>query len=470
MPWFLVCALLAAAETTVVVTDIPESDPFHTVVKAALKTAGASRPVRFKDPADALEALRQLRPDSVLVVIRPETLDLNFAYDFLDMAGRVDEDPFVDFVYGFITGRSPEAALAFLKETDAVRRKPGLVPRAAMDCLGPNNLDEDRVWRWKFARMLPKLKGFELASMNHGKRGYPQSRLGDLEGFGYVHFGGHGVPDRIVQGLTADQVSRVNLRHAVVFNGACWTGVTCRSFDWRTGRIRAVETKNPFCLAVLDRGVAAYLAAVHPDHGIPVYQEMERLFSTGETLGEVMKYTYDQVVMASGGKRPAFPRWKDGEAPPALGRGTMELHGTAARVLFGDPRFKPLKKVAKSPYFVKMKRSGRNYLVKAQMLNPDLKYTHMDTFSGDMARNRMQFNDRFYFQADLPGKAKVKSVKVVTAVARKKAVKHRLVSYAVEAWRGRRILHVQVDFPSRGYQVSDIRNPSAKVEVLVEVE
>jgi len=468
----ILAAMLAGSEPATVLTDIPEKDPFHVVVVKALAAAGTREAVRFERPGDVVGALKKIRPRHVIVVVRPETLDVNLAYDLLDAFSRVDDDPFVDLGYGVITGRTPEAALAFLEETQAVRRKPGLTPRSVMDNLGPNMVDNDRLILWGRANCLPPLKGgFKLDSMNHGRRGYPDDRLDALEGWGFIHLGGHGVPDRIEQGLTAGQIAKVTLRHAVIFNGACWTGVTRRSFDWRTGRIRAVETEDSFCLNALERGAAAYLAALHPDHGIPVYQEMERMFWTGESLGEVMKHTYDQVVVASGGKRPALPRWRDGERPPVLGRGKVELYGTAARVLFGDPRLRPTRSVVKPPYGIKVKPVQGGFRIAARMRNADLRFTHMDTFAGDLAANPMQFNDRFYLQAPVPAEfpagTRIESVEVVSAKAKRKDVKHRLVGFALEEWDGRRILHVQVDFPTRGYQVSDIRNPSAHLELLV---
>jgi len=463
----ILAVLLAGSEPATVLTDVPKTDPFHAVVVKTLAAAGTREVVRFERPADALPALRKIRPRHVIVVVRPETLDVNLAYDLLDTFSRVDDDPFVDLGYGIITGRTPEAALAFLQETQAVRKRPGLTPRSVMDNLGPNMADNDRLILWGRANCLPPLQGgFKLDSMNHGRRGYPDDRLDALRGWGFIHLGGHGVPDRIEQGLTARQIAKANLRHAVVFNGACWTGVTRRSFDWRTGRIRAVETEDSFCLEVLERGAAAYLAALHPDHGIPVYQEMERMFWTGESLGEVMKHTYDQVVLASGGKRPELPRWRDGESPPLLGRGKVELYGTAARVFFGDPRLRPTRSVAKPPYGIKVTPVRGGFRIAARMRNPDLRFTHMDTFAGDLAKNPMQFNDRFYLQVKLPAGSKIVSVEVVSAKAKRKDVKHRLVAFAVEERDGRSILHVQVDFPTRGYQVSDIRNPSAGLELL----
>src|SRR5688572_159611 len=110
----------------VVLTNVAPDGPFAPVVERALASADGKEPVRFVRPADALERLRELAPGSVLVVVPPDTLDVNLAYELYEVASRIDEDPFLDFGFGVITGRTPEAALAFLVATEAVRADPGL--------------------------------------------------------------------------------------------------------------------------------------------------------------------------------------------------------------------------------------------------------------------------------------------------------------------------------------------------------
>jgi len=44
-------------------------------------------------------------PRFVVFVLPPEKIDVDLAHQILEMATRVDDDPFVDFEYGFVTGR-----------------------------------------------------------------------------------------------------------------------------------------------------------------------------------------------------------------------------------------------------------------------------------------------------------------------------------------------------------------------------
>jgi hypothetical protein len=152
--------------------------------------------------------------------------------------------------------------------------------------------------------MIPVLaERFALWTISHGTRGFARERLDSMDGAGLLHFGGHGYPDRIVDCLNGPFVRRLQTAPCVVFNGACYTGVTDRWFDLASGTVaeRHVRPAECFCLGVLSGRAVGYLAALHPDHGVPVYQEMERLATTGGSLGDLLKHTHDGVVLGSGG-------------------------------------------------------------------------------------------------------------------------------------------------------------------------
>src|SRR5205085_6809887 len=103
------------------------------------------------------------------------------------------------------------------------------------------------------------------------------------------------------------------------FNGACYTGVTHRWFEPTASGLqsRTVAASDCFCLKMLQTPAVAYLAALHPDHGMPVYQEMEYFAYRGATLGDVIKHTHDGVILSAGGKLPALAPLKDGGTIPS---------------------------------------------------------------------------------------------------------------------------------------------------------
>jgi hypothetical protein len=417
------------------------------------------------DPAAVLPDLRTLRPQYAILVLAPQSLDVNLAWRWLSAASQLDDDPFVDVCYGVITGATPDDAIAFWQRIVDVEKDPSTLAPRLLDCLGPNQLDNDRVIVHPQLFWGSWLRGsLDARGMNNGLQGFADADLGKLSGYGILHFGGHGFPDRIDQGLTAQQLAGAQLSPAVVFSGACSTGVTSSAFEMTGGRWaeRTYAADQSFCLTMLRQPVVAYLAATHPDHGVPVYQEMERWLTTGCTLGEVIKGTYDAVVVANGGHALDLPVLKDGQPLPAWSPKQIMLYGTAARLLFGDPRLRPCGPVYGAPLGVSGLDDGGH--VKVTVEHPEVPWSLMDTFECDMAAQPNSFNDRLCVRIPLGGPADVRSVSA-SAAADGKSVPSKVVGFAVEDWGGQRYLHVQVDLPSTGYQQGPMRTKSATVEL-----
>ncbi len=334
--------------------------------------------------------LRKIQPRYALVFIKPDELDVNFAWRWLETTSRLDDDPFVDVRTGFITGASPEAAAALTARTaDAVGGRLGL-PGALVDDLGPPGpeLKDQRYFNtFGGSDVIPALGArLSLRSLAHGIGCFTDDKLDSLKEAGVVHFGGHGHPDRIDDGLTSAQVPGLKLAPCVVFNGACYTGVTARWFDTTGPAVleSGVAPRASFCLRMLAKDVVAYLAAVHPDHGMPVYQEMEHLAYRGGPLGDVIKGTYDGVVLGAGGKRPEFERLEGGMNSPRWTAADMMLKGTAARVLFGDPALVLCDAFAPAPFRNAVEENGDELRVTATVANPGLKCTFTDTYHNDL--------------------------------------------------------------------------------------
>ena len=420
--------------------------PYHILV-----TPGAKE--RF---AGAVEAARKLHPGAVvgtvdpnnpkvpqarytLLVMLPEEISVDFAWRWLWLSTQLDEDPLVDVMTGYITGETPEDAEALVRRAGQVASGEVKLPGLMADNLGPNTeLAPDAVQSFPGSSFLPV---FTALTVSHGKDGFRSPQL--LKGAGLVHFGGHGYPDRIVEGLTAEQVPSLELSPSVVFNGACYTGVTSKWYE--NGEPRTAE--KSFCLELLKQPVAGYLAALHPDHGMPVYQEMEYLAYTGASLGEVIKQTHDAVILGFGGELPQLP------PVPASNWGPSEvmLYGTASRVLFGDPALRPMKPITQPPY--KMEQQGDTVRITVQ--NDQLKSSFTDTFHSDLSQ---PFNDRVKLKLPLPTGSSGFEVKSVEPQGS-------LVGKALEIDGDRRWVHIQIDYPATGFFQSERRVKGAAVRV-----
>jgi hypothetical protein len=422
-----------------------------------------------------LNTLRQIEPRYVLVFIQPDELDVNFGWRWLTMASQLDDDPFVDVRTGFITGATPKAAEEFVdRVANAVAGKLSL-PGACVDNLGPAEMSPAGSFNsFAGAMMLPSNFNdkFSCRSISHAKYAFTGARLTTMEGAGVIHFGGHGHPDQIDDGLKADQLPQLKIAPSIVFNGACYTGVTHRWYDQTSGTVveKNVDLNESFCLKMLQKDVVAYLAALHPDHGMPVYQEMEFLACAGASLGDVMKHTYDGVVMGAGGKLPDFETLTGGSPAPVWSPADIMLKGTAARILLGDPALVLCNGFLPQPFAINTTEQKSDLRVTATLSNPQLKSTYTDTYHNDL-NPQAPFNDRALIVVDLPkGFESHSKVEVVGVNANKKPIAHRLVGYAIEKEGVRHRLHVQVDVPAQGFQQSAFRVAGASVELVLRGE
>ena len=392
-----------------------------------------------EDFTELRSVLQEHRPRYTLVFILPQELDVNFVCRWLKLTTELDDDPFVDVRTGFITGSNPDIAAHFVRRIRDVVEGRLKLPGAVMDNLGPNYMaPESAFYKQSGSFMIPVLsERLGVGTISHGKQGFTEKRLEEMHGAGVIHFGGHGYPDGIVDGLKGMKVPRLKLSPCVAFNGACYTGVTSRWFDVACGptiREKTIEPSDSFCLGLLANNTVGYIAALHADHGIPVYQEMEHMAVTGASLGEVIKYTHDGVILASGGKLPKFEVLSN--AMPRLQWSASEFmrKGTAARALFGDPALVITEAFTEPPFLITTKRDPNGILrITASLENNMLRSTFCDTYHSDLSSDKRQFNDRALVVCDLPkGWDGLASVKVVRAQTPAGPIRYRLVGYGTE--------------------------------------
>ena len=423
------------------------------------------------DVESVLDRLREIQPKYAMIFIKPDELDVNFAWKWLEVTTRIDDDPLVDVSSGFITGATPEAAAALLDRIAKAVKGELKLPGKLVDNFGPNpQAAQNSFIEQQGCFMIPIYEErVALSSISHGTHGFTDTRLGSMQSAGLIHLGGHGYPDRIVDGLKARQAKMLKLSPCVVFNGACYTGVTSRSFNqWTangTVKHQTVAADECFCLNLLGNSAVAYLAALHPDHGIPVYQEMEYLAYSGASLGDVMRHTHTGVILGNGGKLPALEPSTDDMPSPKWTPSDVMLKGTASRVLFGDPAMIISDAFTKPPFKNSAVVIGANQLqITAVLTNTKLKSEYTDTYHADLASNKRLFNDRALITVELPESWNgVKAVEVSSVQAGGQELQHHLRGYVVEADHNIHRLHVQVDLPTTGYMQSPFRQAGATV-------
>jgi hypothetical protein len=425
----------------------------------------------WENPEFTANDLASKSPSHALVFICPDELDVNVAWSWLDATTKIDDDPFVDVRSGFVTGETPEKVTLFMRRIIEVHEGRQKLRGKAIDNLGANTV----VGKTDFQKiagsfMIPVFEErMGVETISHGVQGFSTDRLSSMDGAGILHFGGHGYPDRIVDTLNGVFVRKLTLAPSIVFNGACYTGVTNRWFDGHSGILneKTVAPEISFALGMLGNSVVGYLAALHPDHGIPVYQEMEYLAWSGASLGDAIKNTYDGVIIANGGSMPRFPTLKNGMKTSWSPKEIM-MRGTSSRVLFGDPSLVPMKAFTPPPFKIEaLKRDESTIRLALIPSNLALKATFTNTYDADLSKDN-PFNDRAYAVVPLPDEWNtISTVRLEKITVKEKMLNGKLAGFAVEHDKGKNVLHVQIDMPSSGYMVGEFRNENSRIELTI---
>ena len=460
--FLLICVsdLRATAGEYLILDLAGPDDPYHAAAErlAALHDGKIVRgdPRRL---APVLEILKQDPPRYVAIVVRPADLDINLARAFLKIATQVDRDPFVDFAYGYITGDTPEVAVALAEAGSKVekqRRKPSL----AVAAVGTESVTKSGIRSERFPlrkTTLPQLWG-QIAGGENFSEGrdakFIKTVMPQLQNKSLVMLAGHGYPGEIVGGPTWRDFSGLNLEGAVVMNIACYTGVTGRWFeeDQAEGvrRERNVPAGESVCLAVLRTGPAAYVAYACPRPAGPeLFMDVTALATEGLSVGEVRRRDYNRVALAhlaQGFIGLRTPVDSDGDPlrPPQDIVKDLLLDMATGGMLFGDPAFRPFDAQAdETPIEVKSERVGERMTVTVTVGSEHLFFQCSDSLAtwGEEQLPAMRILARVPLGQDQVAEVKVRELKIGGEI-----MKRRLV-WAVEEDGGERFLHVKVWFP-----------------------
>src|SRR5579863_9205516 len=414
----------------------------------------------FRQLPALLPVLQQKQPHYVAVIVRPGDLDINMARAFLKLSTQVDDDPFVDFAYGFITGDTPETALA-LAEAGVHSEKKRSKPSLAVAAVGTEMVTRSAVYQQQFAlrkKSLPQLWGQIAGGENFAGIGrdakFIKQLMPQLPDHSLIMLAGHGYPAEIVGGPTWKDFEGLKFDGAVVLNIACYTGVTGRWFedDQANGlrRERTIPAGESVCLAVLRAKPAAYVGYACPRPAGPeLFMDVPALAAEGLSVGEVRRRDYNRVVLAHVAQGfTALPavEYTDGDRirPPRNIVRDLLLEMSTGGMLFGDPAFTPFAaQPDETPVEVTTQRNGERIAATVAVRGQHL----FLNCSEPLATWGADQQPVLRLMARLPlGQDRVAEVTVKEIQAGEKIAGRRLV-WAVEEDRGERFLHVKVLFP-----------------------
>ncbi|GEM_PF-2833290 len=303
------------------------------------------------DDTEALLAtLGERQPRYVAYVMPPDRIDVQVAHRLLEVATNVDDDPFVDFEYAFITGRDGTAASRFVERIKTAQQREygsragffgsweGMpIPKidrggGAAKALG---LDMDV--------HLIGVKELEQWRAEKARAAFVDFATRDV-----LLFFSHGYPDQMVSCFKAPDLRewKVDLNGAILINCACYNGAPGRWWEpnFATGEYVDRGVINPdksVALAVIDSGVAGYFGGIDPWHGPLANQVFLLVVDDGMRLGEASKRMADRLALAFSPERVHYPPMTERHF---AGEGhDNRLSNGAGMIVYGDPAFAPFK-------------------------------------------------------------------------------------------------------------------------------
>ena len=401
----------------VIVTNFATRDARSKAVKRLAKHRDA-KVIRFRDGKieDVRKKLQREGAEFVAVAVTPETVDVNFHYEVLELSRDLDDDPMPDFYFGYFTARNGE---------DLEKLIDGILRREAEPPAEP--------------------KAVVAALTGSGAHVQPLDFL--------LHFG-HGQAWRVDGGMTGTQVGALDLPRApVVISGACFNGVLSRSYHkCAMQRIfLAPTTIDPEQLMTLNwvhAGASAYLAALEGDRGEMAMAEWEYLRQNACSLGEVMGYQYRLAFTSVYADFTKFPRYVPGHGKRMSFYDVM-LRGMVSRLLLSDPSFRPLPEPMDEPAHV----ATVAYDADARTVVVDVEVTR---YSQGLHLNylpqskRGVFDRRIYVRVPLPDDVPTKFGETrVEAKTGPELIDLTRTHVRHEVWGGQRFLNLQAEMPQK---------------------
>ena len=366
------------------------SDPVDAAFSAVAKKAAAfhNATTIAWDGHDTKALLDQLQtnaktPNDILFVVRPERFDMMLHRRILLSLTDLDDDPLLDATFGYLTARDAKALEALWQRTETLHRD-GLRARI-WHSVGVTSGMKSTTYAGHCSE-LEQAAGFRGDSFYFGVvehdpdvRAFVAATLPKLAAASVLTFGGNGDPQGVwlfdgkrnlkhdlhwtyepslvgqdpehaMPRLVAEQVRTLALPGTIVWSGTCHSAATHDIYlegdivstfgKAPRGTVHALAMEQSLGLAFLDAGAVALLAPVGPNHGLAVLRETTFALQHGASLGEILKSTYDDVLLAAKGPL-RLDLVVDGKAIKN-GEHVMQSGG-ANRVLLGDPTLRPFR-------------------------------------------------------------------------------------------------------------------------------
>jgi hypothetical protein len=352
-----------------VLLDPGKDDEFLPAAEAMAALHGAE--VRRFDPTRldlTLTELRKVPPRFVVFVLPRDKIDVDLSHGILEMATKVDDDPFVDFEYGFVTGFDGAAALRFVQRIEqAWKRNFGDKVTLFGSWEGSFLPSGDQMTGMKALGFTGKQSLVKAGDTEEVRLKATRQILTDCKGKDALIFMSHGYPDRMDLCFQAKNLRewKVDLSPSILFNCACFNGAPGRWFrpDGKGYEDRGVVPRDDsVALALLDSGIAGYFAGVDAWHGPLTSQVFYYVTDDGMRLGEASNAMFNRLALEFLPERIQFEPTLKQKHNSKNWWVQNQRHNGAAMILYGDPALAPFAKRAKHLLSARVESIGKDRL------------------------------------------------------------------------------------------------------------
>ncbi|MHC4407584.1 MAG: hypothetical protein ACYS0F_01125 [Planctomycetota bacterium] len=360
--------------------------------------------------------LARVGPEFVALAVKPETVDVNFHYDVLELCRGLDADPMPDFFFGYLCARDGKDLAGLIERIKKREATP------------PDN---------------PAAKVVALSGT-----------CAHLQGLDYfLHFG-HGQAWRVDGGLTGEQVGALEFpKSPVVWSGACFNGVLSRSYHKCAYQLvffkpTTIQPEHLMTLNWVHAGASGYFAAMEGDRGEMAEAEWEYFRTHACSLGEVIGHQYRLAFVSLPASFEKFPRYIPG-AKKRMSFYNVMLRGMVSRILISDPCFRPLRRPLDQPVAqteVKWDKEAKTLHVSAKVL----RWSQGHFLNYLPKSGKGIFDRRFTIRVEIPSEIKGKWGKETVTVHRGPEVVE-LTRHHVrhEVWGNKRYLNLQAEMNAK---------------------
>lgn len=300
---------------------------------------------------DLFIKLRTIRPDFVTFVVHPERIEANFVGAVFEGLTTLDNDPYLDCSFGYITGATPSYALKLVLNTAVAQSHPDKIAKkfvAIAHTFEQNDLSP-------FARQEAnrfKTYGYKTEQINpidNSQQWLSKTdrEIQKLNGSSLVFLAGHGMGNMSC-GITGDKFGDVTLQSAIVVNGTCHSAVTNTRYDSRdrfwTMQATRIKYEESVCLNFIEAGAIGQFASTASSSWQNVAFAITKFFNQGKPLGLALKESLNDKIRKAGINKIQIIPFQNGKrSPQALSpeKNPGGIQSISRVILVGDPAYCP---------------------------------------------------------------------------------------------------------------------------------